>query len=67
MESLSKGSAKGPWAGFGVDLLNNRVVNLIQMLEILFHKDLYFDHFFFGLRAELTLSRQPQYIKNASH
>ncbi len=32
-----------------------------------FHKYSDFDRFFYGLRAELTLSRQPQYIKNASH
>ena len=32
-----------------------------------FHKYSDFDRFFYGLRAELTLSRQPQYIKDASH
>jgi hypothetical protein len=32
-----------------------------------FHKDSYFDHFFFGLRAELFFCQQPQFIKNATH
>jgi hypothetical protein len=31
----------------------------------LFHKDLWFYCFFFGLRAVLILSQRPQYIKNA--